>query len=158
RTSPAHYVVFVRPVRRGSPGLDRSICILDSEQRGSWRAVVAVPATSAASDAWKPFRSLPDELIGATVLQAAHPDRHSTLRGRGPGWTTHVVAALEPDQVVVTYGADPARSMVWTWRTSRDVASTGLRIVSAANCGSRVPIAGDDEPGNGLVRVTTGDS
>ena len=94
-------------------------------QRASWRTVVASPGVSAAFDACKPFAAIPDELAGAVMLQPSHAGRHSTLLAEGRVWKTHVVSGPRPDQVAISYGADPGRELVWTWRTSPEVVVVG---------------------------------
>src|SRR5262249_53430040 len=128
RKPSAHYAVFIRPVGGWIAGPDPRIVKFDAAHVRSWRATIARAATTAASDAWKPFKKLPHELIDAIVCQAAHDARHSTLLASGRVWKTHAVSDVRPDQVVITYGSDSASALVWTWRTSPEIASAFLRI------------------------------
>jgi hypothetical protein len=108
-----------------------------------------------AHDVHKPFARLPEELMGAALLQAAHAERHATVLATGRVWKTHVAATGKPDQVAITCGADPARELVWTWRTSSQATSTVLRLAPAGDCAER------SRPGNsnrGNVRVLRGES
>ncbi len=154
RSPSAHYVVFVRPLAGNSAGAAqpvRPVVTLADGQEASWRMVVASPGISAAYDACKPFAVLPDELIGAVMLQPSHGGRDSTLLAQGRVWKTHVVSGPRPDQVAISYGADPGRELVWTWRTSPDVASSAVRIGQARG-------NGDSRPRADVVRVVEGDS
>ena len=66
--------------------------------------------------------------------------------------------ARVPDQVTVAFGSDPARELVWTWRTSPEVTSTAIRIARLPKGPSREPLD-RTEPDNGRdVRVVTGES
>jgi hypothetical protein len=153
RSSPAHYVVFVRPLdgreTRECPG--RPVVTLDEDLRASWRIAVAESGVSAAFDAGKPFDRIPDELVGAVMLQPSHAGRHSTLLATGRVWKTHVVSGPRPDQVAISYGADPTRELVWTWRTSPEVVASAVRIAAGAGDGEAVP---SDAP----TRIVEGDS
>ena len=64
------------------------------------------------------FRRCPAELVDAVLIQPAHAERHSALLATGRVWKTHVVSSSVPDQVTIAFGSDPARELVWTWRTS----------------------------------------
>jgi acid phosphatase type 7 len=137
RSPPAHYVVFVRPLQRLNAGEYRKgpVVRLDDDSRATWRVLTALPGVSAAFDACKPFAAIPDELVGAVMLQPSHAGRHSTLLASGRVWKTHVVSSPRPDQVAISFGADPARELVWTWRTSPDVVSSAVRITDASGRG-----------------------
>jgi acid phosphatase type 7 len=144
RTPLAHYLAFIRPARgRDARGRGR-IVSLDPTSERSWKTTIARPGSSAAHDAYKPFQAMPAELVDAIMLQPAHAERHSALLATGRVWKTHIVSSPLPDQVTIAFGSDPARELVWSWRTSMEVKSTALRLVRAA--------AGDD------VRVVTGES
>src|SRR5262249_10180637 len=125
-TPTAHYVVFVRP-QDDRDTRDRPSVEVEGERRASWRVVSAGPGVSAAFDADRPFDDLPDELGGSVMLQPSHSARHSTMLATGRVWKTHVVSGRRPDQVAISYGSDPARELVWTWRTSPEVASSAIR-------------------------------
>ncbi len=131
-----HYVVFVRPAEGGSVAVQ-------AIDPGHWRSISAGDGVSAASGVALPIHGLPDELRGATLLQASHDQRHATALAHGRVWKTHVASSRTPDQVAIAFGHDPARSLVWTWRTEPGVAATALRLASA-----------DLEP----IRVVRGDS
>ena len=158
RTPPAHYVVFIRPRdgRAGASGPPR--IHLDREESGCWRRVVARPGVSAAWDVCRPFETLPEELVDAVMLQTSHARRHSTLLASGRVWKTHVVSGRQPDQVAVAFGDDPARELVWTWRTAPEVASTALRIVRAPAGGGRGSAPEEFDPSSRQPRVVEGDS
>ncbi len=132
RTPPAHYVVFLR-TPPGQPALSESAIHLGHDEfpSGSWRPVIARPGSSAASDSMRPFEALPEELIGSILLQPRHESRHGTLLATGRVWKTHVPAAQAADQVTISYGADPAHELTWSWRTAADVGRTAIRMVPA---------------------------
>jgi acid phosphatase type 7 len=157
RTPVAHYVVFIRPLVKTSTGAEGRVVSLADGQEACWRMAVAGDGVSAAFDASKPFASLPEELVGAPMLQASHDRRHSTLLAPGRVWKTHVVADRHPDQVAIAFGQDPARELVWTWRTSTDVETTALRIVRAPLGAGRMPPSSEGRPG-GKIRIVAGDS
>lgn len=108
--APAHYAVFVQDVS-GGPAAVRVV------EGDGWKVVAAVDGTSLASGVALPIVALPALLRGATLLQPVHDLRHSTPLARGRVWKTHVTAGGRPDQVVVSFGADGSRELVWTWRT-----------------------------------------
>jgi hypothetical protein len=157
RVPVAHYVVFIRSTRKDLANRDRPFVTLNEGQEASWRIATARPGVSATFDAWKPFETLPEELNGAVMLQASHDRRHSALLATGRVWKTHVVSRRQPDQVAISFGADPARELVWTWRTSPDVKTTALRYVRAPAGADRMRPAGW-EPRLGEVRIVAGDS
>jgi hypothetical protein len=153
RSAPAHYVVFVRARggREAGECSERLAISLDEDGQASWRVGMARPGVSAAFDARRPFAAIPDELVGAVMLQPSHAGRHSTLLAVGRVWKTHAPSSPRPDQVAISFGADPSRELVWTWRTSPDVVSSALRIVPASE-------TGDGGPSPGNARVVEGES
>ena len=128
RRPAAHYVVFVRSLAGRQASLAQPVVRLDPRHSPSWRTLLAQPGVSAAHDAYKPFQALPSDLVDAVFLQPAHADRHSALLATGRVWKTHVVSSSLPDQVTIAFGSDPARELVWTWRTSAESASTAIRV------------------------------
>ena len=134
RSPAAHYVVFVRPLggTRTSPPPGTPVVTLDQDQQASWRAVVTGDGVSASFDAWKPFAVIPAELAGVVMLQPSHAGRHSSLLATGRVWKTHVISGPRPDQVAISFGADPAHELVWTWRTSPEVVASAVRIITTA--------------------------
>jgi 3',5'-cyclic AMP phosphodiesterase CpdA len=158
RSPVGHYVVFVRPLAGWTRDPDRWIVDLDTRDAEWWRAVVAQPGTSAAWDARKPFEALPGELLDAVLLQPAHNRRHATVLATGAVWKTRVVSSAQPDQVVISFGADPARELAWTWRTARDVERGAIRIVPAPSDHSRSTAMGPFDSTGTAVRVVQADS
>jgi hypothetical protein len=130
RTPPAHFVVFLR-APKGQPSLGRSAIVLEDSAAAHWNLVQARAGTSAVREFARPFASLPGELDGALLLQPSHEQRHSTLLASGRVWKTHVPSSEKPDQVTIAYGTDPARELVWSWRTAPQVERSALRIVAA---------------------------
>jgi hypothetical protein len=126
RSPPAHYLAFIRTEARAeSPHWEW----LGREQ---WTALPAREGMSAASGVRLVIERVPEMLRGTTLLQPAHDRRHASLLARGRIWKTHVASARAPDQVAVAFGSGAARSLVWTWRTGPDVASTAMRLAPAA--------------------------
>lgn len=131
RTAAAHYLVFVRPTRsKGSP------LNLNAVEPCSWIVTEAREGTSATFDAHMPIDRLPDELKGATLLQPSRKWRNASALAKGRVWKTHVVSRRIPDQVAIAFGPDPARSLIWTWRTAPDVTSTAVRLVPVLKAGA----------------------
>ena len=149
RTPVAHYVVFIRPLTKALTDQDRLSVTLDSEHTPAWRVTVAQAGISAAFDAWRPFETLPEEMIDSVMLQASHARRHGTVLAPGRVWKTHVVSGRQPDQVAISFGEDSSRELVWTWRTSPEVESTRLRLtrvpagIGRTGTTVHVPPAGD---------------
>ncbi len=151
RTAIAHYVVFVRPApgRDPNPAHKPLHVTFDPLSAPAWNLAPAAPGGSAARDVYKPFKSIPPELSGAILLQPAHGNRHSTLLATGRVWKTHSVAHEQPTQVAISYGANPATGLVWTWTTSPAVEATCVRL-------AREPANGGDDPH--LLRIVCGES
>ncbi|HZW32383.1 MAG TPA: metallophosphoesterase family protein, partial [Isosphaeraceae bacterium] len=61
-------------------------------------------------------------------------------------------------QVAIAFGGDPARELVWTWRTAPEVEWTAIRIVRAPAHGGRGPAPEEPDPTCRQVRVVEGDS
>jgi 3',5'-cyclic AMP phosphodiesterase CpdA len=158
RTHPAHYVVFIRPLGPRPPGEDPPLIQLDPGDADSWRMVAARPGVSAGWDVCRPFERLPEELDHAILLQPSHAQRHSTLLASGRVWKTHVVSGRQPDQVAIAFGDDPARELVWTWRTAPEVESSALRIVPAGAGAARGTAPAQPDPSSPEPRVVAGDS
>ncbi len=137
RTPPAHYVVFVRAADGGRP-----VVWLD-EGAKTWRMVVAQGSVSAARDLVRPFEAIPNELVGAWMLQPRHDARHSTALVTGRAWKTHKISTHKPDQVAISFGAKTGKELVFTWRTSPSVAGSAVRIGLVDGNGEVREVAGD---------------
>jgi hypothetical protein len=158
RAPTAHYVVFVRPRGGQRTRLDQLAVDPDPRQPPFWKTSVARPGSSAAHDACKPFHALPAELVGAVLIQPAHTERHASLLATGRVWKTRVIAGSRPDQVTVAFGSDPARELVWTWRTSAKVAPSAIRIVPAVGGSASQASTGGTRPSLESIRIVHGDS
>ncbi len=158
RSPPAHYAVFVRRADLRAARSDESLLVLDPRSAQSWKTTRARPGVSAAHDSYRPIAKLPDELLGAVLLQPAHAERHSTLLATGRVWKTHVIAGSRPDQVTISFGTDPTRELVWSWTTSTSVQATALRIAPAnpQSVRDRKIVENGAIPAN--VRVVTGEA
>jgi hypothetical protein len=124
RSAPAHYAVFLRASdeKNATPhGLDPN----------AWSLAVAAEGSSLETGVSRPVQSLPRELVGATLLRAAHDRRHAFLLARSRVWKTHVVASTKPDQISVGFGADARSELVWTWRTSSPTRGSLVRLRNA---------------------------
>ncbi len=126
RSPPAHYATFIR----AESGTEPPRC--EWLGRDHPKALPAREGTSAASGVRLTIDRLPDTLRGSTLLQPAHDHRHAALLARGRIWKTHVASARTPDQVTVAFGPVAAHALVWTWRTSPEVATTALCLAPAA--------------------------
>ena len=139
RTSPAHYAVFLRAEGQGVP-------VVELVEPLDLRAVTAAEGVSPHVDALKPFESLPPGLLGSLVLQTSHRRRHDGLLATGRVWKTHQPSGATPDQVVVSFGEDPARSLSFTWRTEPSVRSSSLRIARGDDPTRARVLRGDAHP------------
>jgi len=130
RSPRTHYVAFVRSLSAGPPlGVDDLEIVQDPD--AGWIKVVARQGVSASSGLKRPFLELPGGLDGAILLQPAHDRRHAALLAAGRVWKSHSVSRDLPDQVVMSFGLDPAHEMVWSWRTSPRIEGSAIRIVPA---------------------------
>jgi len=155
RRPTTHYAAFVRAAS-GQPPLDVDAFDVVQDEDAGWRALVAHPGVSASSGLYRPFRTLPPELDGSILLQPAHDRRHAALLAGGRVWKSHSVSRDTPDQTVVSFGADPARELVWTWRTSSRVKGSVIRLLPAKyETAESDPMTNPDLDG---VRLVEGDS
>ncbi len=120
RRSAGHYVVFVR-------GLERPDAHASGVPEG-WKVAVADRESSPYGDDGRPFESLPADMLGSTLLQPRREWRDSTALVRGKVWKTRLPSGEKPDQCVVSFGDNPARSLAWTWRTDSSKASSVVRL------------------------------
>jgi hypothetical protein len=130
RSPEAHYVAFVRPVAPRQ-ALDPAALAMIADEGVAWKAVLAREGASASHDGHRPIRAIPDELDGAVLLQPAHDRRHAALLAGGRVWKTHSASTNLPDQFVASFGEDPTRQLVLSWRTSPEVTSSVVRIAPA---------------------------
>jgi Calcineurin-like phosphoesterase/Purple acid Phosphatase, N-terminal domain len=145
RSSSAHYAVFVCPAN------SRSKIVLSDISPYHYQTTRAEGGASPYVDSHRPFERLPAELLGSTLLRTALDDRHSALLVKGRAWKTHVPSGDRPDQVVISFGADAATSLTWTWRTGPGVDSSAVRFAPAAS--------GSQAPANpNAVRIARGES
>ncbi len=158
RTPPAHYAVFVRRADPRAGAVGESLLVLDPRSAICWKTIRARLGVSAAHDSYRPFATLPDELLGAILLQPAHAERHSTLLATGRVWKTHVIAGSRPDQVTISFGTDPTRELVWSWTTSTSVKSTALRIASTNPQTARDRKIAENGAAPADVRVVSGEA
>jgi hypothetical protein len=154
----AHYVVFVRPAYSTRSPFRQPVVKLDGREIARWKVRRVRTGVSASHDEYKPFETIPAELIDAILLQPAHAQRHSSLLATGRVWKTHVVSSSHPDQVVIAFGSDPGRELVWTWRTSAEVTSSALRISRDPDSSSDNLRAGNSNVSPGFFRVVNGES
>lgn len=134
----AHYVVFVQ----GANGQPAALADLDLAH---WSQVTAAEGVSATSDLARPLRGLPPALLGTTLLQPEHDQRHATLLATGRVWKTHVASGTAPDQVVVSFGENPQRTLNLSWRTHPSVTTTALRIAPFSDPSSARVVQGDSQ-------------
>ena len=137
RNAPGHYIVFVRS-ESGTPrinGLDPA----------GWDLATVSEATSPYVDDPRPFASVTPDLRGALILKPRREWSDSTSLVRGKIWKTRVPSSPSPDQVVVSFGADPRRMLAWTWRTDTSTRESAVRIERVGGSG-RVLLSGDTIP------------
>ena len=135
--SQAHYAVMVR-------GEDGTKVRVEPVGEGPMGIIEATPESSAFSDASKPFEVIPGELRGSVFVQTGHDRRHDGALASGRVWKARQQSGPRPDQVVVSFGEDPARMLSWTWRTDPSVKTSAIRL------------APEDDPR--AVRVIRGDA
>lgn len=120
RRARGHYAVFVR-------GIGGAVSIEGLGPDG-WRMVRAAAGISPYADDARPFESLPAGLADAHLLQPRREWRDATALVRGRVWKTRVPSTPQPDQVVVSFGDDPAHSLAWTWRTDPSIAAGVVKL------------------------------
>ena len=125
--SPArHYAVFLG----GADGKGEPVVSGLDEDR--FRLVPPFPWSGPSWDDSRPFEGLPPSVSGSLLIQARKADRAATALVVGKAWKTHSAATPNPDQVVVSFGADPARTLSFSWRTAADRQARALRFAPAA--------------------------
>jgi hypothetical protein len=129
RSSDEHYVAFVRP----GPGMPVTPEQLElrPDPDASWLAGAAREGVSAASDVHRPITDLPPALDGSILLQPARDRRHMAAMATGRVWKTHSPSSERPDQTLISLGADPARQLVFSWRTTPWATGSVVRIAPA---------------------------
>ncbi len=130
RRPAGHYAVFVRS--------DRGAPTIDQVHPAGCRVVPAADGVGPYADDARPFGPIPPDLRDALVVQPRRDWRHAHALIRGKVWKTRVPSGPSADQVVVSLGPDPARSLAWTWRTDPSVGRTRLKIERADGSDSRV--------------------
>ena len=118
RSSAAHYAVFVRS--REPDGGPPVVAPVGAEPLVARRAGRAV---SPFADVDRPLVDLPADLVAGVVVPTRQADRaDGALLPFGRAWKTRQPSGPRPDQVVASFGADPARSLAVSWRTDPSVA------------------------------------
>ncbi len=120
RRARGHYAVFVR-------GVDGTASI-EAMNPDGWRDVPVVAGVGPYSDDASPFAAIPPDLAQARLLQPRRDSRDATALVRGKVWKTRVPSSSRPDQVVVSFGDDPAHSLAWTWRTDPSVSASVVKL------------------------------
>jgi acid phosphatase type 7 len=137
RNARGHYTVFVRS-ESGTPtieGLDPS----------GWNVTKVSSETSPYVDDARPFASIPPDLRGSLILKPRREWSDSTALVRGKIWKTRVPSSPTPDQIVVSFGADPRHMLVWSWRTDPSVHESAVRIERVDGTG-KAQLSGDVIP------------
>lgn len=120
RRSPGHYLVFIQ----GTDGAPPNVHLETEGWHAAWSGADITPY---ADDA-RPFTDLPPELNHALILQPKRDWRDSTALVRERVWKTRLPSGPKPDQVVVSPGDDPARSLAWTWRTDPTAGASVVKL------------------------------
>jgi hypothetical protein len=140
--SQAHYAIFVR-AERGRELRIEPVDSVEIPQRP------AIEGESPYVDASKPFGPLPESLLGSTLLLTSNALKDDgALAPPGRVWKTRQPSSARPDQVVVSFGGDPARELSFTWRTSPDVRRSVVQWIpwNQPDFQSASTIAGDSHP------------
>ena len=158
RTPPGHYAVFLKPASKSITDL-RDLVTLQNTDAADWRILPVNGGSkiSPAFDVHRPFRDLPPELENSVLIQARHEHRHFALLAPSRIWKTHVASRNSPDQITISFGGDPTRELVWSWRTRPEVQGTQLRLkLDKDTSGTSVPARGNDT--ETLARIVGGES
>jgi acid phosphatase type 7 len=137
RLNPSHYAVFLRAEGSQPP-------VVVAIDPSSLRTVPLGEGVSPCLDGSRPFRSIPEALRGSNVLQTDPGAAFDGVLASGRVWKTHQPSGPTPDQVVVSFGEDPARQLSVTWRTDPSVKRSALRVSSKT--GSTQVLHGDFQP------------
>jgi hypothetical protein len=136
RSTPTNYAVFLRGETGGSPEIQ---AIEPSE-------LATLPVSQKISpfaDVSKPFEAIPPELAGSLVLLTRHDQRHDAILALGRVWKARQPSTPRPDQVVVSFGADPTSQLSFTWRTDPSVPTSALRIARDSDRQAVTVVTGD---------------
>jgi hypothetical protein len=172
RAPLAHYVVFIQAASAETACGHKATTLtalashesigdwlsLNARDEQSWKLAIARPGISAAHDVYRPFREMPRDLEGSVLLQPSHAARHSAMLATGRVWKTHVVSSFRPDQVAVSFGSDPARELVWTWRTAPGNAPRVLRLTRERAAPRVQRFGGPSNMAVGEIRTIRGES
>lgn len=121
RTADSHYAVFVT----STDGQPVSITHLKGE---GWETAEAHPGVPLERDSSIGLGDVPDVLAGSTLFRRSRELRHSAMLARGRVWKTHEVSSPRPDQVVISFGADPTSELSFSWRTGPEVKAGAVRL------------------------------
>jgi acid phosphatase type 7 len=150
RSSPSHYAVFLKAEMGGVPQVE-------GVEPADLSTVLVAEGVSPFSDASKPFEAIPPGLAGSLIVQTRHDQRHDALLATGRVWKARQPSGPKPDQVVVSFGADPTRELSFTWRTDPTVKASSVRIAREVDQGSFHVLTGDVHPieSDGLLNDPT---
>ncbi len=121
RSSPAHYAVFLKAESGGVPRVE-------SIEPAGLATISASTTVSPFADVHQPFAELPPSLAGSVIVPTRHDQRHDALLATGRVWKARQPSSPEPDQVVVSFGENPASELSITWRTNPSVAGSTVWI------------------------------
>ena len=122
RRAESHYAIVVTAIE---PGGDLAIKVDDPDRRPIVRAATGA---SLYRDQFVPVEFVPKAIEGGFVVQTSRDERHRAVLFRGRAWKTHVPSQSTPDQIVIQFGVDSSRSLIWTWRTKTDAMGSVLRV------------------------------
>jgi hypothetical protein len=108
--------------------------------------VPLVEGVSPHLDGSRPLGSIPPSLVGSVVLQTDPGAALDGVLATGRVWKTHQPSGPSPDQVVVSFGDDPARQLSFTWRTDPSVKGSALRIAPRRGSKAERILTGDAHP------------
>lgn len=120
RRPRGQYTVFVR-----AEGTTPRVELLSSS---SGRVVDVTNGIGPYSDDARPFLDLPAAFSKAVLIQTRRDRRHESALVQGRVWKTRLPSGPAADQVVVSFGDDPARSLTWTWRTDSSVTNGEIKL------------------------------
>ena len=150
RLSPSHYAVFLGADGQGLP-------TVEGIDPPGLRLVPIAEGVSPHLDGSRPIAKVPPGLLGSVVLQTDPAAAFEGSLAFGRVWKTHQPSGSMPDQVVVSFGADPARELSFTWRTDPSVKPSALRIAPQGHPEAERQVMGDAHPveSDGLLNDPT---
>jgi acid phosphatase type 7 len=124
-----HYLVFLSPRKAGDK------IELGNVYPGQLRVTTLTNGVKPYVDRTEVLTNVPTAWQGALLLQTQHAQRDDAKLKDVFHWTDHPASA-EPDQVILTWSADPRTTQTVQWRTSTNIKQGRLRYQKKAETNS----------------------